>query len=65
MEDLLDDIFGLTIKSENIPIGRKTKTSKKKIIAGIEFSEEQFAEIQEAFKEFDIDGDGTITTKVG
>ena len=46
------------------PVGRKTKTIKKKIIAGIEFSEEQFAEIQEAFNEFDIDGDGTITTKV-
>ena len=46
-------------------IGRKTKTIKKKIIAGIEFSEEQFSEIQEAFNEFDIDGDGTITTKVG
>ena len=65
MEDLLDDVFGLTIKSENNQIGRKTKTIKKKIIAGIEFSEEQFSEIQEAFKEFDLDGDGTITTKVG
>ena len=30
-----------------------------------ELSEEQVAEFKEAFRLFDKDGDGTITTKVG
>ena len=35
-----------------------------KVIAGIELAEETIDEIKEAFQEFDIDSDGTITTQV-
>ena len=35
-----------------------------KVIAGIELAEETINEIKEAFLEFDIDSDGTITTQV-
>ena len=30
----------------------------------VEFTEQQVEEFKEAFSEFDIDGDGTITTQV-
>ena len=30
-----------------------------------EFNEQQMEEFREAFTEFDIDGDGTITSQVG
>ena len=40
------------------------KFVKKKVIAGVELSEETIDEIKEAFLEFDIDCDGTITTQV-
>ena len=33
-------------------------------IGDVEFSEQQVEEFKEAFSEFDIDGDGTITTQV-
>ena len=36
----------------------------KQVIAGVELSEDQVEEIREAFIEFDMDADGTITTKV-
>ena len=40
------------------------KCDQKKVIAGVELSEDTIEEIKEAFLEFDMDGDGTITTKV-
>ena len=64
MEGLLEDTLGLTIKHEEKHMENKSKTIKKKVIGGVELSEEQVDEIKEAFIEFDIDGDGTITTKV-
>ena len=33
-------------------------------IGDVDFSEQQVEEFKEAFSEFDIDGDGTITTQV-
>ena len=35
-----------------------------KKIGDVEFSEQQVEEFREAFLEFDMDGDGTITTQV-
>ena len=64
MEGSLEDTLGLTIKCEENPIQKKNKKVNKKVIDGVELSEEQVDEIKEAFIEFDIDGDGTITTKV-
>ena len=64
MEGLLEDTLGLTIKCEENPMQKKNKKINKKVIDGVELSEEQVDEIKEAFIEFDIDGDGTITTKV-
>ena len=64
MEGLLEDTLGLTIKCEENPIQKKNKKVNKKVIDGVELSEEQVDEIKDAFVEFDIDGDGTITTKV-
>ena len=40
------------------------KDEQKKVIAGVELAEETIDEIKEAFLEFDIDSDGTITTQV-
>ena len=49
----------------DIPEGREAKKGyQKKVIAGVELSEETIDEIKEAFLEFDMDCDGTITTKV-
>ena len=31
----------------------------------VDFTSEQIEEYKEAFSEFDIDGDGTVTTQVG
>ena len=51
--------------SSNIPEGREAKKGyQMKVIAGVELSEETIDEIKEAFLEFDMDCDGTITTKV-
>ena len=43
----------------------KVKSGRMKVIAGMELPEETIEEIKEAFLEFDIDSDGTITTQVG
>ena len=64
MEGLVEDTLGLTIKYEEKPMRNKNRKIEKKVIDGVELSEEQVDEIKEAFVEFDIDGDGTITTKV-
>ena len=40
------------------------KYEQKKVIAGVELDEKTIHEIKEAFLEFDIDSDGTITTQV-
>ena len=50
---------------KNTPeIVEKRKDVQKKVIAGVELSDETIDEIKEAFLEFDIDSDGTITTQV-
>ena len=64
MEGLVEDTLGLTIKYEEKPMVNKNRKIEKKVIDGVELSKEQVDEIKEAFIEFDIDGDGTITTKV-
>ena len=64
MEGLLEDTLGLAIKDEKNLMGNQNRKIGKKVIGGVELSEEQVDEIKEAFIEFDIDGDGTITTKV-
>ena len=64
MEGLVEDTLGLTIKYEEKTMRNKNRKIEKKVIDGVELSEEQVDEIKEAFIEFDIDGDGTITTKV-
>ena len=51
--------------SSEIHVNRKEeKHEQMKVIAGIELNEETIDEIKEAFLEFDIDSDGTITTQV-
>ena len=40
------------------------KYSGKTKFGDVDFTEEQIEEYQEAFTEFDIDGDGTVTTQV-
>jgi Ca2+-binding EF-hand superfamily protein len=51
--------------SSEIPeIEKEEKCEQMKVIAGIELAEETIDEIKEAFLEFDIDSDGTITTQV-
>ena len=75
MEGLLEDTLGLTFVTEDTsaPVldttketseDRENMTGRKKVIAGVELSEEQIDEIKEAFLEFDMDCDGTITTQV-
>ena len=75
MEGLLEDTLGLTFATEDTsaPVldtaketseDRENMTVRKKVIAGVELSEEQIDEIKEAFLEFDMDCDGTITTQV-
>ena len=64
MEGLVEDTLGLTIKYEEKTLVNKNRKIEKKVIDGVELSKEQVDEIKEAFIEFDIDGDGTITTKV-
>ena len=44
--------------------GDRRKEEQKKVIAGVELAEDTIEEIKEAFLEFDIDSDGTITTQV-
>ncbi|XP_023331275.1 neo-calmodulin [Eurytemora carolleeae] len=39
----------------------KMKVKKKNIFGDVEFTDQQMEEFKEAFVEFDIDGDGTIT----
>ena len=41
----------------------EVKVAKKKI-GDVEFNEQQLEEFREAFNEFDIDGDGTISSQV-
>ena len=51
--------------SSEIPeIKKEEKCEQMKVIAGIELAGETIDEIKEAFLEFDIDSDGTITTQV-
>ena len=53
--------------SVNIHVSREDKGHQKKVlkvIAGMELSEDTIDEIKEAFLEFDMDCDGTITTQV-
>ena len=75
MEGLLEDTLGLTFATEDTfaPVldtakdtseDRENMAVRKKVIAGVELSEEQIDEIKEAFLEFDMDCDGTITTQV-
>ena len=69
MEDITIDTLALKLSASNIfgniPEGRKAKKGyQMKVIAGVELSEETIGEIKEAFLEFDMDCDGTITTKV-
>ena len=57
--------LSLTDISGDIPEVREDKKwDQKKMIAGVELSEDQIDEIKEAFLEFDMDSDGTITTNV-
>ena len=64
--DTLSLTLGLTDSSGDVPEGRNDKKGdQKKVIAGVELSEDQIDEIKEAFLEFDMDSDGTITTSVG
>ena len=39
-------------------------TAGPRKVGDVEFTEQQVEEFKEAFSEFDIDGDGTITTQV-
>ena len=75
MEGLLEDTLGLSFVTEDTsaPVldtaketseDKENMTGRKKVIAGVELSEEQIDEIKEAFLEFDMDCDGTITTQV-
>ena len=51
--------------AKEIPeIKKEEKCEQMKVIAGIELAEETIDEIKEAFLEFDIDSDGTITIQV-
>ena len=54
----------IDILKEAPEIVEKRKDVQKKVIAGVELAEETIDEIKEAFLEFDIDSDGTITTQV-
>ena len=54
--DISDDITEKREEDKNC--------DKMKVIAGVELSEDTIDEIKEAFLEFDMDGDGTITTQV-
>ena len=40
MEGLVEDTFGLTIKYEEKPVGNKNRKIEKKVIDGVELSEE-------------------------
>ena len=41
-----------------------TEYQGKTKFGDVEFTKEQIADYQEAFTQFDIDGDGTVTTQV-
>ena len=57
--------FAATDTSVDTPDCREDKKGDQvKVIAGVELSEKQIDEIKEAFLEFDMDSDGTITTEV-
>ena len=62
MNTLPQDTFALVIDTD-MEASEDRDKDMKKVIAGVELSKEQIDEIKEAFLEFDIDGDGTITTK--
>ena len=69
MDDISVDTLTLQLSttdiSDGIPESREDKKcDQKKVIAGVDLSEDTIEEIKEAFLEFDMDGDGTITTKV-
>ena len=69
MEDITVDTLslklGFTDISGDVPEGRDNKKGdQKKVIAGVELSEDLIDEIKEAFLEFDMDSDGTITSSV-
>ena len=70
MTGTTEDLFALNltrndISNEALGIKDKRKEEQKKVIAGVELAEETIEEIKEAFLEFDIDSDGTITTQAG
>ena len=44
--------------------GNMGDTAGPRKVGDVEFTEQQVEEFKEAFSEFDIDGDGTITTQV-
>ena len=69
MTDMTVDSLALKLGKNYIlndtpEIVEKRKDVQKKVIAGVELAEETIDEIKEAFLEFDIDSDGTITTQV-
>ena len=66
MDGLAVDCLALNFStlniSEDVKINNKS-SGRKKVVAGVELFEETVDEIKEAFLEFDIDSDGTITTE--
>ena len=46
-------------------VDAKCPSLKPKKIGDVEYSQQQMEEFREAFHEFDIDGDGTISCQVG
>ena len=68
MDGVLDDSLGGSVvttdtNTNTLVLHDTGNKEKDKLIAGMEISEEQIGEIKEAFIEFDMDDDGTITTK--
>ena len=69
MSEITVDCLALQLATTNVSgevgdRGDKRKEEQKKVIAGVELAEDTIEEIKEAFLEFDIDSDGTITTQV-
>ena len=63
------DTLALQLSNTDVAVGipeskEGNNCDQKKVIAGVELSEDTIEEIKEAFLEFDMDCDGTITTKV-
>ena len=62
-ECLALNLAGKNISGGNLKLNEGKNEGQTKVIAGVELAEETIEEIKEAFLEFDIDSDGTITTK--